>query len=78
MFLPGLGGPGSGYAGTLKNGPMHISSDDWWNLMKAGGYGIGPYGYTLGYGIMPYSQQAQMLNQQWGLRHLGAQHHGTR
>ncbi len=47
------------------------SIDDWIAFQGAGGFGAGPYGYPLAYGITPWGQQNDLLNAQWGWEGFG-------
>ena len=58
--------PGNGL-GDVPRG----TSSDWWDFQGAGGFGMGPYGYGLFYGIAPWGQQAHLLNRQWGFDGMG-------
>ena len=63
----------------LENGlgdVPHGTFMDWLNFQGAGGFGLGPYGYGLQYGIAPWGQQAHMLNRQWGWDGIGGGNHG--
>ena len=86
MDLRGLGGPGSGQIGMqpgirpmspMQPGirPAFGGLADWIAFQGAGGFGMGPYGYPLAYGISPWGQQNQQLSQQWGWNGVG---HETR
>ena len=73
----GLGGPGQGAIDGKAMGLPQMGGMEWLNFMGAGGYGLGPYGYPLAFGITPWGQQNEMLNRQWGWGGFG-EHDGTR
>lgn len=66
---PGMGGPGQGMTGVP--GQPLMSFQQWMDFQRAAGFGLGPYGYPLGYGLSVPGQQNLMLNQQWGWPTVG-------
>lgn len=72
----GMGGPGSGMATVQGQPDMLQGFREWLGYMGAGGFGMGPYGYPLAYGLSPWGQQNHLLNRQWGWNGLGNHNYG--
>lgn len=70
-FGPAPGAFTVGGTGAQGQPDRFSSFSEWLAYMGAGGFGMGPYGYPLAYGISPAGQQNHLLNQQWGWSGMG-------
>lgn len=75
LRVGGMGGPVDGMTNLPTQSAPFSGLLDWLRFQGAAGYGMGPYGYPLSYGVAPLGQQNMMLNQQWGIDGIG-QHPG--